>query len=347
MASYILAVPASADSPRILVLRFSSIGDVVLTTPLLRALKARHPGAEISYVTKRAMAPLVSDHPAVNRVIALEPGGSLPGLAASLRRLDFTHRLDLHGSLRARLLRFLVPGTWTGFNHRRHERTELIRHKRDIYPEARPVAERYFEAAAELDVKPDGAAAELFVGPAAVTRAAEWQHATGIGLQRRFAALAPGAAHNTKRWPAEHWIELAITLSTDGFDLAMVGGPEDLELCRQIVEASGVKAGVAAGAFGLQDTAALLRQAAFAVSGDTGVMHMASASGTPVVALMGPTVRQFGFFPYQAAATVLERDLDCRPCSAHGSAECPLGHHHCLRQLMPADVAAAIRHRPQ
>lgn len=343
MASYILAVPASADSPRILVLRFSSIGDVVLTTPLLRALKARHPAAEISFVTKRSMAPLVSDHPAVNRVIALEPGGSLTRLAASLRRLDFTHRLDLHGSLRARLLRFLVPGGWTGFNHRRHERRELIRNKRDIYPGSTPVAERYFEAATDLDVRPDGAPAELFVSPAAVTKAAQWQQATGIGLQRRFAALAPGATHNTKRWPVEHWIELATTLSVDGFDLAMVGGPQDLELCRHIAERSGGKAGVAAGAFGLQDTAALLRRAAVAVSGDTGVMHMATASGTPVVALMGPTVRQFGFFPYQAAAAVLERDLDCRPCSAHGTATCPLGHHHCLRLLLPEDVATAIR----
>jgi ADP-heptose:LPS heptosyltransferase len=107
-------VPADPAPPRILALRFSSIGDVVLTTPLLRALRARHPQAAITFVTKRAMAPLVANHPAVNEVLALEPGGSLFTLAAQLRQRRFTHLLDLHGTLRAGLLRLLVPGSMSG-----------------------------------------------------------------------------------------------------------------------------------------------------------------------------------------------------------------------------------------
>ena len=341
MRSYILAVPSFATPPRILVVRFSSIGDVILTTPLLRALLARHPDAEITYVTKAVMAPLVTDHPAVSRVIALEAGESLPSLAARLRRLHFTHRLDLHGTLRAGLLRFLVPGTWSGFDHRRRERRVLIGTKRDIYPTHRPVAERYFEAAASLDVHPDGRPPELFVAPAAEERAAAWLQEAGFG-PKRLAVLAPGAAHATKRWPAEEWVRLAQLLNRDGFELALIGGPEDQALGDGIAAQAGVPAAVAAGRLGLQDTGALLRRATVAISGDTGAMHLATASGTPVVALMGPTVRQFGFYPYQARATVLELPLDCRPCTAHGGPVCPLGHHHCLRQISAAMVAASV-----
>jgi len=339
---YILAVPADLDPPRILVLRFSSIGDVVLTTPLLRALKTRYPACQLTFVTKAAMAGLVADHPAVTEVLTLESAGSLTRLAAELRRRRFTHLLDLHGTLRARLLRVLVPGPWRGFNHRRHERSVLIRTKRDIYRDHRPVAERYFEAAEGLEVEPDGKPAEFFVSPRASQTAAAWLAETGLGAQRPLVVLAPGAAHFTKRWPVEGWVGLAQHLTSNGYDLALVGGAADVQLCQVVAEMAGPRAAVAAGRFDLQTTGALLRRTAVSVSGDTGVMHMATASGTPVVALMGPTVRAFGFFPYQAPAVVLERELYCRPCSAHGGARCPEGHHRCLREIHFPAVAAAI-----
>ena len=97
-----------------------------------------------------------------------------------------------------------------------------------------------------------------------------------------------------------------------------------------------------AGEFSLQETGALIARARALVSGDTGVMHMATGVGTPVVALFGPTVEQFGFFPYRANAIVLQRDLACRPCSASGTSVCPLGHHRCLAELEPAQVAHAV-----
>ncbi|HMU62585.1 MAG TPA: glycosyltransferase family 9 protein, partial [Gemmatimonadales bacterium] len=111
-------------------------------------------------------------------------------------------------------------------------------------------------------------------------------------------------------------------------------------LCPRLGLADG--AVVAAGQFGLQGTGALLSRASALVSGDTGVMHMATGVGTPVVALFGPTVEAFGFFPYRARATVLQRDLPCRPCSRMGGPVCPLGHHACLRDIGPDAVASAL-----
>jgi heptosyltransferase-2 len=108
-----------------------------------------------------------------------------------------------------------------------------------------------------------------------------------------------------------------------------------------VAAAAGSAGASAAGETGLQGTGALLRRASVAISGDTGVMHMATGVGTPVVALFGPTVQAFGFFPYAARATVLERDLPCRPCTRMGGPVCPLGHHHCLRTILPPEVEAA------
>ena len=126
----------------------------------------------------------------------------------------------------------------------------------------------------------------------------------------------------------------------------VLGGSEDRGLAQQLAEGGGTRGGPiesAAGEFSLQETGALLGRARALVSGDTGVMHMATGVGTPVVALFGPTVGQFGFFPYRAPAVVLERPLDCRPCSATGTAHCPMGHHRCLGDIAPAEVAAAVQ----
>jgi len=120
----------------------------------------------------------------------------------------------------------------------------------------------------------------------------------------------------------------------------VVGGPDDRGLALQL--AAGGMAESAAGEFSLQETGALLARARVLVSGDTGVMHMATGVGTPVVALFGPTVEQFGFFPYRARSIVLQRELACRPCSSTGTAACPLGHHRCLVELAPAAVAEAV-----
>jgi heptosyltransferase-2 len=338
----------------VLLVRFSSIGDILLTTPLVRALARRHPEAKLVYVTKRAMAPLVADNPHLADVVTLEPDEPMHHLARRLRVLAPTHGLDLHGSLRSAGLRLLVPCRWSGYRKRKLARALLIATKLDAYPRRAsspppstpappsPVAERYFEAARRLDTRPDGGPPEFCLGPGARDRVARWLAERGL-TGARLAALAPGAAHATKRWPVAHWSALAERLGAAGYRPVVVGGPDDRGLAQQLVaEGGGNAVASAAGEFSLQETGALLAQARVVVSGDTGVMHMATGVGTPVVALFGPTVAQFGFFPYRAPAAVLERALDCRPCSATGTAACPLGHHRCLTDITPEEVAASV-----
>jgi heptosyltransferase-2 len=208
------------------------------------------------------------------------------------------------------------------------------------------VADRYFEAARGLDVVPDGGPAEVFTATVEEDAAAAFLASNHLGQSRGLMAVAPGAAHFTKRWPTEYWTALVQQLVAR-HDVIVLGGPGDREVATAIAAAGAGRAVSAAGEFTILGTAALLRRVRVVAAGDTGVLHLATAVGTPVVGLYGPTVEQFGFFPYQARAAVLQRDLPCRPCSPHGGPQCPLGHHHCLREILPGEVAAAMATPPR
>jgi heptosyltransferase-2 len=329
-------------APRILLVRFSSLGDVLLTTPLIRVLRLRHPAATLSVLTKQVWAPLLSANPHLDEVVAVSAGQSLVPLARALRSARFTHFLDLHGSVRTRVLKLLVPGPWTGFDARRRARQTLIRTHEDIYRDRVPVPERYFEAARELNVTPDGAPADLFTSPAAEARAEAWLARVGLESEQPLVVLAPGAAHASKSWPIRHWQRVAGDLVGRGFRIALIGGAADRLIATEIATSAGPRAASAAGDLDLQASGALLRRARAAVSGDTGPMHLAAAVRTPVVALFGPTVEQFGFFPYRARAVVLQRDLPCRPCSSKGGPRCPLVHHRCLEEIVPEQVLTRV-----
>jgi lipopolysaccharide heptosyltransferase II len=339
--------------PNILLVRFSAMGDTLLMTPLIRALRARHPEARITVVTKAMYAPLFQHNPRVTEVIGWEPGSPLGPLGQALRAARFTHQLDLHGSLRSRALRLRVGGRWTGYPKHRVARALLIRTKRNIYRDQRPVAERYFDAARGLEVSPDAGSLELFIPRGALDAAERFVAALGLGSRRQLVAIAPGASRVSKRWPTHHWIALVRRLVGNGNEVLVVGGTSETQVAREIVAAAGEGAGEAvgvasaAGEFDLPGTAALLKRARALVSGDSGAMHLAAAVGTPVVALFGPTVEAFGFFPYHAKATVLQRDLPCRPCSAQGGPRCPLKHHRCLQDLQPDEVLETLRKLPR
>lgn len=326
--------------------RFSAIGDIILTTPLLRALRTRHPQAHVTFVTRTAFTPLLSESPRVNELIGWDPGTPFADLVTDLTTRTFTHRLDLHGSLRAARLRLALGGQWGRYPKHRLARGILIRTRRNLYRDRRHVADRYFDAARGLEVQPDGGPPELFLRREALTEADRFLAEHGLGRERTLLAVAPGATHATKRWPERHWLAL-LTRLTASTDVVILGSEADAALAARLAAAGGGRAVSAAGRFDLQGTAALIKRARSLAAGDTGLMHMATALGTPVVALFGPTVQAFGFFPYHGRAAVLQRnDLDCRPCSAMGSARCPRGHHRCLEEILPDDLEAALRRLP-
>ncbi len=332
--------------PNILLVRFSSIGDLILTTPLLRAIRTRHPAARLTFVVREDLADLIRHNPRLDRVVTWSRNTPLGPLATELRRGEWSHRLDLHGSLRSRRLRLMVGGSWSGYPKHRIRRRLLIITRRRFGGDLGPVAERYFAAAGDLDVTPDGGPAEFFTTAEAERTAAALLDERGLGRHRRLVALVPGAAQATKRWPEAHWRDLVERLAPST-DLVVIGGPGERMIGERLLLAGGNAITNAAGRSSLLESGALLRRADLVVAGDTGMLHLATAVGTPVIGLYGPGVPEFGFFPYRAPVKLLEQPLACRPCSAHGSDRCPLGHHRCLQDTTPAMVLDALARPPR
>ncbi len=335
------------DIPRILIVRFSSIGDLLLTTPLVRALRARHPRADITFVVREDMADTLRHNPHLTRLVTWARGTPLADVARQLRDTAWSHRLDLHGSIRSHALRRHIGGTWSTYPKHRIRRSLLIRTGRRMGGSLGPVAERYFDAARGLDVVPDGLPPEFYFPAEARSQVDQFLEAHNIGQDRTLIAMAPGAAHFTKRWPLAHWEALVRRVRSTA-DVVVIGGPGERDLGAALAAAGGESVVNAAGHFSLAGTGALLKRARVMAGGDTGAMHLATAVGTPVVALYGPGVEEFGFFPYRARAVVLQRpELTCRPCSTHGGPRCPLGHHRCLVDILPEDVARALGSAPR
>jgi lipopolysaccharide heptosyltransferase II len=318
-----------------LVIQTAFLGDVVLTTPLLAALA--HEGGPVDVVTTPAGAPLLEGHPAVRRVIRYDKRGADAGLrglrrlAAELRRAGYERAVLPHRSWRSAALALLagVPRR-IGFAGAPAAITYTARVPRATHGHE---VERLLALAGAGPAPAPPVA--LGLGPADRAAADRWL--AGHGVEPGFVALAPGSIWGTKRWP---WYpELAAALDRT---VVVLGSRDDAALASAIVAAAPGRAHSAAGELGLRASAALLERAAVLVTNDSAPLHLATAVGTPIVALFGPTVPAQGFGPRGAGDRALGVTLSCRPCSAHGPQVCPLGHHRCMRDLPVEQVIRAV-----
>jgi lipopolysaccharide heptosyltransferase II len=321
----------------VLVIQTAFLGDVVLTTPLLSVLAERH--GPIDVVTTPAAASLLDHHPAVHDVVRYDKHGADRGwkpfrrLGAELRSRRYDRVYLPHRSFRSALL-----ALWSGASERIGfaDSAAAVTYTSRV---PRPLDGHEVERLLALaGVRPGDAAPPVSLGlaPTDLAAADAWLASHGVGSD--FVALAPGSVWATKRWP--YYAELAAGLDRTS---VIVGSAEDAQLADAIVAAARGRAVSAAGALSLRGSAALIQRAAVLLSNDSAPLHLATAVGTPVVAVFGPTVPEFGFGPRRPGDVVLGHDeLPCRPCSKHGPPACPLGHHRCMRDLSVADVAAAL-----
>ncbi|HVI35143.1 MAG TPA: lipopolysaccharide heptosyltransferase II [Gaiellales bacterium] len=326
---------AQAGGGRTLVVQTAFLGDVVLTTPLLSAL-ARRDGP-VDVVTTPAAAPLLEGHPAVRRVIRYDKRGAdagLPGLwrlGAALRRDGYRRAVLPHRSWRSAALAVLadVPER-VGFAGGAPALTYSTR-----VPRAREGHE--VERLLALAGRDAGPVPPVALGLTAADRTSADTWLAARGIDPGFVALAPGSIWGTKRWP--YYPELAAALARP---VVVIGSRDDAELATAVVAAARRRAHSAAGELDLRTAAALLARASVLVTNDSAPLHLATAVGTPIVALFGPTVPAQGFGPRGAADRTLGVALGCRPCSAHGPRICPLVHHRCMRDLTVEQVAEAV-----
>lgn len=303
---------------RVAVVRFSAFGDVVLAGAALTELRRARPDLQIVVLTKPAFAAVLP---------GLEvwplPSADAVGLRALRTRLvawrpDLV--VDLHGTLRARLLRLATLGLrWQRAPRRAWRRQLWVRFG---------LADRTAPHVIERYARPLGVA----------VRPGPWLDAAAEAQPGRI-ALAPGARWATKRWPGERWRTVAEIWQARGGKVVWVGGADEADTLAALAVAAG---GETAIGLPFDELTRALAECAAVVSNDSAPLHVAAAVGRPVVALFGPTVPGFGFWPWGVHRLVENRELACRPCSLHGSDRCPQGHHACMLGIVPDDVLAAL-----
>ena len=325
-------IPTEPPMPSILILRLSSLGDIVLTTPLIRALREQYPEGRIDLVLEKEYEALIPLMEGISKAHIFDKKSGLRGLLwlrRMLRKENYDYVLDLHNVLRTRLLRRGLAQHLFVIDKRTFHRWLLVRFKFDRLKHAPDVIGRYFETAAPLGVTDTGAGPKLNIPST--------HDATRI-------AIAPGSRHWNKRWPATNFAIAAKELITRGYHIDLHGSEADRSIAEQI--ASNLPNGAYtnfAGALDLADASREIAKASAILTNDSGLMHLAEAVGTRVIAIFGPTVTQFGFKPRAADAVILEvKGLYCRPCTANGLEHCPEKHFRCMMEIEPEQVIGTI-----
>lgn len=320
------------------VIRFSSLGDCTLLCPFLEHLKNH--GAEVSVVTKRAYVELFAAARGVRRVMAIDEHAGWRGLrqlAQTLRRGSYTV-IDAHNNTRSRLLAGRLGGADSRLDKYYRQRLGLIMFKRRC--KLPSVTERYSRLGKRLGLPPVPPGVGGIDVPAPI--AARMQKLLP-GVEVRTVVMAPGSRWPMKRWGVEKFAELGRRIVENyNAHLVLLGDPGDAEAALQIASGLGDHVTNLTGTTGVMEAAATIQQSSAFVGNDSGLMHLAEAVGTPVVALFGPTVEAFGYYPRLEASRVIERDIPCRPCSRNGSRRCPKRTQECLTAIPVDPVAAAL-----
>jgi ADP-heptose:LPS heptosyltransferase len=322
---------------KLLVIRFSSIGDIVLTTPVLRCLKKKFPDAELHFLTKSAFRSLIGENPHVDKFHYY--AGDLGAVIRDLRAEEFDAIIDLHKNIRSLIVRFRLGMKALSYDKQTFRKI-LLTHLHIDRMKPRHVAEMYLEAVRPLGVEDDGEGLEHFM-PQGIALP---DGLIPSAIQKRYIALCIGASYATKKLPAERLAELCGSLHDP---VVLVGGREDEAAGEIIAAAHPGRVINACGKCNLHQSAIIVREAALVISHDTGMQHIACAFRKPVLALWGGTSPQLRFGPYYGQAhPKMHMDfqapgLKCRPCSAVGKKKCPKGHFDCMMKLDLSAVAVA------
>lgn len=336
---------SAANTARFLIIRFSSFGDVVQSLSIPAALKQKYPEAEVHWITRKDMAPLLNNHPSIDRIWAFDRKDGLKGLVSltlQMRSLNFTHIYDAHNNMRSRVIVWILrPLGWLGMGPK-FIRRSIRRWRRFLLFKFRiNTFEMPFSGQRDLlePLQPWGVskqappAPQIFPQTYDLDRAKEF-----LGVFANAVALAPSAAFALKRWPVEHWKELIQLLPEQKF--VLLGGPEDtfIEEIRAIAPDRVLNL---AGACSLAVSSGVVAQSKVLVSNDTGLLHVAEQLGKKAVALMGPA--PFGF-PSRPTTRIMELQLPCRPCSKHGQGPCVNKEkfHKCMVDITPVQVATEL-----
>lgn len=310
---------------KLLIVRFSSIGDVVLTTPVVRCLKQQLPDVTIHYITKKAFLPVLVNNPYIDRVITIEK--SVDEVFEELKSEAYDYVIDLHHNVRTLRLKRALKTRSFAFPKENIRKFLLTQFKYNVLPKVH-VVDRYFEAVKHLGVTSDGLGCDIVLTEKDQVNLAEYQL-----TEKQFLAVAMGAQFATKQLPVDLLVRCLAPINQP---IVLLGGGMDSERAAAVVQALPTATIVdLTGKLSLLQSTDITAKASVLLTGDTGLMHLASAMNTPIVSVWGNTVPDFGMYPYfpgnQKQFSIHEvPNLSCRPCSKIGYQSCPKKHFKCM-----------------
>lgn len=320
------------DGKKILIIRLSSLGDILLSTPVIRILKKKFKDLQIDFVLKKQYKDVLNLNPHISDIFLYEKEKEKIGaLISELRIRDYNAVIDLQNNFRSsEITRALKTNTYK-FSKRTFNKFLLVNFKINRLKDAPQIPDRYTYSIPGLE--PDGEGLELYSEnhPSPATKGKE-----------KLIGIAPGSRHFTKMWPKEYYESLGNLLTESGFSIALLGGKEDLPVCSEISAKIPGSINIC-NDDNLLQTASDMKKCMAVVCNDSGMMHTACAVKVPVLAIYGSTVKEFGFTPYENRNLILENNsITCRPCSHIGRERCPKGHFRCMLEITPGKAYEAL-----
>lgn len=338
---------STTSSFKILIIRMSSIGDIVLTTPVLRLLKQKFPGSKIDFVIKKQFAPVLSDNPFLNRLLIFDRADnkSLKQIRNEIVATKYDIIFDLHKNFRSyyltnetsagKIARY-KKGVWRRFLFVKFK----IRPKKKLLP----VYQRYLACLKFLNIHDDFAGPDFFINDSLQTEiSTKYSHFLNEH-KSLLIGVAPGASFKTKRWTPEGFSEVINRLIEEkNAGIILFGNEADRNITTALRIKNKTRAMDVTGELSIMETTALLNHCHIVLTNDTGLMHIATALKKKVVAIFGSTTEDLGFFPYNTEHIVVQNDkLNCRPCSHIGRHECPKKHFKCMKDISSQQVYEAV-----
>jgi ADP-heptose:LPS heptosyltransferase len=331
---------------KILVIRLSSIGDIVLTTPVIRCLKKQVPDVQLHYLIKASFKPVLEANPYVDKLHTVQ--NDLDAVIETLKQENFDYIIDLHHNLRSLRVKKALKKRSFSFNKLNIQKFVYTSIKLNLLPDVH-IVDRYMETVASLGVKNDGRGLDYFIPEKDKVKESDIPASHLAG----YIGVVIGAAHNTKKLPLHKLKTLCAGIH---HPIILLGGREDREQGEEIAAVDRHKIYNACGKFNINESADLVRHAKLIITHDTGLMHIASAFKRPLISVWGNTVPEFGMYPYYGNTAQVPKDklpydifeirpLYCRPCSKIGYKKCPLGHFKCMEKHSMEAIAERVHQR--
>lgn len=324
---------------KILVIHTAYIGDVILLTPMLKAIKKIYPDSYLAALVVPSTSIILQNNPNVDEIIEFDKRKnkflSFIKTTKQIRDINFDLAFLPHSSMTSTLIALLgnIPRR-IGFDRwlPKYLLTERVQFREGIHR-----INKNLELLSPITDKTFSIQTEIFTSPGIknkINKLAERFH------DEKLIAMAPGSIWYTKRWNERYYKRLSEKLKQHGFFIILIGSPEEKDICERVAPSKNYF--IAAGKLNLLESAELIKKCDLMICNDCGALHIANAVKTDVVAFFGPTTRDIGYFPFRKDDKIVETDLSCRPCGSHGGEKCPLSHHKCMEDIKPEQVFATI-----